>query len=127
MFALQTVCAVDAFGFSCYTGLMTSPLESQRLFYGEVGRRIREARKRRTPALTQDELARLVGLTRTSITNVEQGRQKCLLHTLAEIANALEVEVASLIPSLTESVCDLDQELKNRPRSEQEWIIATVN
>jgi DNA-binding XRE family transcriptional regulator len=101
--------------------------EAHQAFYEEVGRRIREARKRRTPALTQDELARLVGLTRTSITNVEQGRQKCLLHTLAEIATALQVEVATLIPVFASPPADLDDVLSNRPASEKEWIIATVN
>ena len=77
--------------------------------------------------MTQDELARLVGLTRTSITNVEKGRQKCLLHTLADIASVLQVEVASLIPTATAPPADLDDALRNRPASEKEWIIATLN
>jgi transcriptional regulator with XRE-family HTH domain len=48
--------------------------------------------------MTQEELAGLVSLTRTSITNVEKGRQKLLLHTLSDIAEALEVDLASLLP-----------------------------
>ncbi len=106
---------------------MQNRLEDHQAFYEEVGRRIRDARKRRTPALTQDELARLVGLTRTSITNVEHGRQKCLLHTLADIAAALQVEAASLIPSSAKPPADLDDALRNRSPEEKEWIIATVN
>jgi DNA-binding XRE family transcriptional regulator len=101
--------------------------EDHQAFYEEVGRRIRDARKRRTPALTQDELSLLVGLTRTSITNVEHGRQKCLLHTLADIAAALQVEVSSLIPPHAIAAANLDDALKNRPTAEKEWIIATVN
>jgi DNA-binding XRE family transcriptional regulator len=106
---------------------MLKRLEDQQAFYDEVGRRIRDARKRRTPPLTQDELARSVGLTRTSITNVEQGRQKCLLHTLADIAAALHVEVGSLIPAFTTPAADLNDALRNRPTEEKEWIIATLH
>jgi DNA-binding XRE family transcriptional regulator len=96
------------------------------LFYEEMGRRIREARRRRTPALTQDGLAKLVGLTRTSITNLEHGRQKCLLHTLSEIAAVLQVEPASLIPSSKAQLTDLNQALKHRDQSEKKWIMSAV-
>jgi DNA-binding XRE family transcriptional regulator len=95
-------------------------------FYVEVGRRIRAARRKRKPALTQDGLAKLVGLTRTSITNVEQGRQKCLLHTLANIATALQVEPANLIPTTQASLEKLGAELKNRPTAEKDWIMSTI-
>ena len=98
------------------------------VFYGEVGRRIREARKRRKPPLTQEALGKLVSLTRTSITNVEKGRQKFLLHTLADIAAALQVEPASLFPiSGAESDRRLDDALKNRPRAEKDWIKSAVS
>jgi transcriptional regulator with XRE-family HTH domain len=97
-------------------------------FYEEVGRRIRDARKRRTPPLTQEGLAELVGLTRTSITNVEKGRQKFLLHTLADIASALQVDPASLLPHFDgESARRLEEALKNRPAAEKEWIKTAVS
>ncbi len=105
---------------------MEKHTEDHRAFYEEVGRRIRDARRRHKPVLTQDGLANLVGLTRTSITNVEKGRQKCLLHTLADIALALHVEVASLIPAPTTEIPGLDDALKNRPASEKAWIMSTV-
>jgi DNA-binding XRE family transcriptional regulator len=105
---------------------MQKPDDDHQAFYEEVGRRIRDARKRRNPPLTQDGLAKLVGLTRTSITNVEQGRQKCLLHTLADIAIALQVEAVSLIPASPVQLADLDNALKNRPSSEKEWIMSAV-
>ena len=100
--------------------------EDQRRFYLEVGSRIRDARLKRTPRLTQEALAKMVGLTRTSITNVEQGRQKCLLHTLADIAATLHVAVESLIPPRSLQATDLDGALKSRPRSEQDWILSAV-
>jgi len=76
--------------------------------------------------LTQDGLAKLVGLTRTSITNLEQGRQKCLLHTLSEIAAALQVEPAALIPGSQVPLGDLNQALKHRAPKEKEWIMSAV-
>jgi transcriptional regulator with XRE-family HTH domain len=96
------------------------------LFYQEVGRRIREARKRRKPSLTQEELAKLVSLTRTSITNVEKGRQKFLLHTLADIAAALHVEPASLLPPSNAESRLLDEAIKHRPVAEKEFIKSAV-
>jgi len=105
-----------------------SKVDDHRQFYEEVGRRIREARKRRKPPFTQESLAKLVSLTRTSITNVEKGRQKFLLHTLADIAVALQVEPASLLPqSNAGSDRRLDEALKNRPPAEKEWIKSAVS
>jgi transcriptional regulator with XRE-family HTH domain len=103
-------------------------VDDHQQFYEEVGRRIREARKRRKPPLTQEGLAKLVSLTRTSITNVEKGRQKFLLHTLADIAVALQIEPANLLPqSNAESDRRLDEALKNRPLAEKEWIKTAVS
>lgn len=96
-------------------------------FYEEIGRRIRDARRRRKPPLTQEELAKEVSLTRTSITNVEKGRQKFLLHTLADIAAALQVHPASLLPeSDGDGAKQLERALKDRPNSEKQWIKSTV-
>ena len=69
-----------------------------RNFYLAVGRRVRKARRARS--LTQEVLASLVSLTRTSITNIEKGRQKILLHTLADLAKALQVEYVALLPEI---------------------------
>jgi transcriptional regulator with XRE-family HTH domain len=71
-------------------------LSHQNAFYTEVGRRVRQARE--TAGLTQDTLATRVALSRTSVTNIEGGRQKMLLHTLWELAAALGVEPAALLP-----------------------------
>ena len=88
--------------------------------YKEVGRRIFNARKGR---MTQEELASLVSLTRTSITNIEKGRQKFLLHTLADIARSLRVELVSLLPAgVSEPEKELEETLKDRPSSEKAWI-----
>jgi len=66
-------------------------------FYRQVGQRIRNLRQKKTD-LTQESLAQSVGLTRTSLTNIEKGRQKILLHTFSRIAAALGVSPIELLP-----------------------------
>jgi len=66
-------------------------------FYREVGIRIRQARKL-SDNMTQEALAMSVGLTRTSLTNIEKGRQRMLLHTFTEIAAALGINPSQLLP-----------------------------
>jgi|SRR5579883_6448 len=65
-------------------------------FYRQLGEGIRRARKQRK--LSQDALAKLVGLTRTSLTNIESGRQHPPLHTFCDIVEQLKVEFADLLP-----------------------------
>ncbi len=96
-------------------------------FYAEVGRLIRRARE--ASGLTQEELASQVSLTRTSVTNIEKGRQKLLLHTIIDIAAALRVAPAELLPGAAatgEAGGDLEELIKGRPRKERAWIRAVV-
>ena len=67
-------------------------------FYRQLGESIRISRKRRK--LSQAALARLVGLTRTSLTNIENGRQHPPLHTLCEIVQQLQVDFSELLPRI---------------------------
>ncbi len=46
---------------------------------------------------TQDELAKKVGLTRTSITNIEAGRQRILLHDLEKFAGVFNMQPKALL------------------------------
>ena len=46
---------------------------------------------------TQDDLAQRVGLTRTSITNIEAGRQRVLLHDVEKIAVAFQTTPKALL------------------------------
>ena len=64
--------------------------------YREFGRRIRENRSR--SQITQDMLAHQIGLSRTSVTNIERGRQAVLLHQVYDIARALDTTVHALLP-----------------------------
>lgn len=68
--------------------------EKQRLFI-LIGVKIRKARRK----LSQESLARKVKLSRTSITNIEAGRQHLTIDTLWHIATQLEVSPLNLLPS----------------------------
>lgn len=76
--------------------LMNKNLARENSFYLELGRRIRKARK--NLHLTQQELADLLKLNRTSITNIEKGKQKILAYMLVEVAGKLKVTVNDLLP-----------------------------
>jgi transcriptional regulator with XRE-family HTH domain len=65
-------------------------------FYRDIGRAIQRIREER--GLTQEALASLISLTRTSVTNIEKGRQRFLVHTLVDFARALGVPASELIP-----------------------------
>jgi transcriptional regulator with XRE-family HTH domain len=88
---------------------MMGPRSEISSIYAETGRRIRDYRKAK--GLSQGRLAVLVDLSRTSITNIERGQQKILLHTLAEIANALGVGAHDLLPKRTGTPSELDRQL----------------
>ena len=64
---------------------------------GFVGSRIKYIRKLR--GYTQEMLADYVGLTRTSIVNIEHGRQSCTAVNLYNIACALDVGFAVFFPN----------------------------
>src|ERR1700722_151166 len=65
-------------------------------FYEHFGQRVRSARL--DLGLNQEALGHRVGLERSSISNVEKGRQRVQLHMLLEFAAALDVPPAQLLP-----------------------------
>jgi transcriptional regulator with XRE-family HTH domain len=77
--------------------------------YIEIGLKIRAARLDRS--WKQDDLAEAVGLTRSSVANIEAGRQKTLVHSLVRIAESLNVAVDTLLPD-----ADRLRQLADSPR-----------
>jgi transcriptional regulator with XRE-family HTH domain len=65
-------------------------------FYLVVGELIRAARG--AARMTQAQLAEGANLTRSSIANIEAGRQRVPLHVFALIADALDVRPTRLLP-----------------------------
>lgn len=66
-------------------------------FYSIFGAMLADARRKRR--VSQEALAEELDLTRTSITNIEKGRQPIQLHSLYLVAQSLSVEVKDLLPS----------------------------
>lgn len=68
----------------------------ERELYRTVGKNIRVRREKLK--LSQNTIADDVGVQRTSITNIESGRQKPPLHLLYSICLALKIELADVLP-----------------------------
>lgn len=64
--------------------MVSKPIEG---VYQALGARIRMIRE--TLGLQQAELAKRVGLERTTVVNFENGKQRVLPHTIEEFARAL--------------------------------------
>src|SRR5579863_9840994 len=77
--------------------------------YREIGRKIRDARARAAPKLSQDNLAKRLGISRASVVNIEAGRQHTPLHLLWKLAEMLGTELTSLIPSREEMLAPAKQ------------------
>jgi len=78
--------------------------------------------------LTQERLAELVSLTRTSITNIEKGRQKLPINTLYVLANALGAEARDLLPDVRRNKEDVlgKKVLKDLSKKEARWVEAVM-
>lgn len=64
--------------------------------YGLIGARLKDRRVELN--LTQEQLASRVGFERTSITNIEKGRQRLSLHALYDICSVLQIEAREIVP-----------------------------
>ena len=72
------------------------------LLYRRVGEGIRQFREAQTPRMSQGELAKVLGLKRTSVTNIESGYQKPSLDTLYRLCEHFGIEINELIPAVRE-------------------------
>jgi len=81
------------------------------LLYKLVGSKVRAARERVRPSMSQNALAKKVELTRASIVNIEAGKQRAPLHVLSAIAEVLGTELVALIPRTTE-LAEAEEPLK---------------
>jgi transcriptional regulator with XRE-family HTH domain len=70
--------------------------ETINVFYMDVGRHVRNARVR--AGATQAQLAEMASMTRSSVANIEAGRQRVPVHTLVVIAAALNLNPGDLFP-----------------------------
>jgi transcriptional regulator with XRE-family HTH domain len=94
------------------------PVARLNLIYREFGLVLATARKRKH--LTQSQFAARAGLSRTSITNIECGRQPVQLHQLYLFAGILRVPAQSLLPR--EQTTEL-QESKDKSDEQVQYLI----
>ena|SRR5712664_1587999 len=90
--------------------------------YKDFGRLVRDHRRRLK--ITQEQLAEQIGLSRTSITNIEQGRQKVLLHQMFALAESLKIRPEALLPAV--AIFDVSPRIeeklgKHLKGSEKDW------
>jgi transcriptional regulator with XRE-family HTH domain len=66
-------------------------------FYLELGRRLQSAREK--AGLSQQDVANRLSppVTRASIANIENGKQRVLCHTLVDLGRILEMSVVNLM------------------------------
>jgi transcriptional regulator with XRE-family HTH domain len=94
------------------------PKAADQLFYRQFGQLLAQVRRKK--GKSQEFLADELGLSRTSITNIEKGRQPIQLHSLYRIARLLGVELKELLPS--PQVFDLQRPAEKLSVSRSEWL-----
>lgn len=65
--------------------------------YPEIGTRIRDRRKKHL-GKTQEEVCKLIGISRASLANIEGGNQRIYAHQLYSVAEVLEMDIEDLLP-----------------------------
>lgn len=98
--------------------------------YAEHWTRIGEGIKalRNSRGLTQEQLAKLVDVERTSITNIEKGKQRLTLDLLDKLANALGMQlVMRLEPIGSPPVAEALLGPPTGSKEWEEWIDAAVD
>jgi transcriptional regulator with XRE-family HTH domain len=88
-------------------------------FYEALGLKIQKLRDNRNMTQAQLGLSLHPPSTRASIANIENGKQRVLAHTLPQLARALGVELAELVPASDDrtkapSTIDVERELKKK-------------
>lgn len=104
--------------------------EAIKQLYTDIGARIRSARKLR--GSTQSDLASAVKLKRSSVANMEAGRQHMLVHTLVLVAQSLDVPLEDLLPSTSEleklarAPDSVLTELEGQPEATHDFVTAAL-
>ena len=92
------------------------------LFYREFGKNLAQSRQR--ASFTQEALAKAAGLSRTSIVNIEKGRQTVTLDLAVRLASHLGSKLADLLPEpdATETLKDVASELLKVSPDARPWV-----
>lgn len=99
-------------------------MRERNLFYRQVGARIRDKRKER--GLSQEALAKTIGLKRPSISNIEKGRQNLLLHTFYDIVETLGSDANSILAEDTNAHAIQIPDLNSLPEDVRGFVEAGI-
>ena len=73
------------------------------LLYQNVRQQIKRIRTAETETtMTQAQLGEILGLTRSTVANIESGAQRASLHNVYEICAHFNLELADFLPSVSE-------------------------
>ena len=89
-------------------------------FYQQFGKKLRQTR--REAGLSQADLAIALGLTRTSISNIENGRQGVPLCTFGKMVQVLKVQPGTLLPASDVPSASPSPALLSLPKKERDFI-----
>jgi transcriptional regulator with XRE-family HTH domain len=67
------------------------------VLYSQIGKKIRSLRS--SMLLNQEDLSKKVGMTRSSIAQIEAGKQAVSVYTLYKIGEALNKPIMDILPS----------------------------
>lgn len=93
--------------------------EFNKYLYLEIGKKLKASRLNK--GLNQNQLAEEIsGIGRTSISNLEQGKQQPPLHILYQICHTLDMDIQSILPTYREIdllITENENNLKNQLKS----------
>jgi len=87
-------------------------LEFNFALYQILGERIKE--KREGLNLSQAELSDKINMGRSSISNIEKGKQQTPLHIIYDICRILNIDIQSLLPTFSEV-----EQRKSKPKEDK--------
>jgi transcriptional regulator with XRE-family HTH domain len=123
MSAKQTVYGIDNLLFIIHDGNHMPDAPKDRNLYSQLGNAIAKTREKRK--MTQEQLAEKLSLSRTSITNIERGRQHIQLHALYQLAECLDAEIYDLLPARKSLLAAPTSKLV--AVSDDEWLNRTIS
>lgn len=86
--------------------------QDQGQFYKALGDRLRKARL--SAGMSQGKLADCIGMSRSSVANIETGRQPIYAHSLVRIATQLGMAVTKLIPAVDKEFDAAEEDEQSR-------------
>lgn len=89
---------------------------NEELLYKLVGERVKALRQ--NLKITQEQLADEVGVTRTSITNIEKGLQRPPLQLLYKLSHTLVVDIVDLLPDIKDVIAQDGSSLEKVQKNE---------